>query len=80
MLHPGPDLTCRFGPLFLDVVPAGVAGHVLSLRVAAGTVGGDGAGSGDLVAFVIALFAQCCEQDDSPVGVESFSRLSSARR
>ena len=40
----------------------------MSLGVSAGAVGGDGAGPGDLVAFVVALFAKCREQDDPLIG------------
>ena len=42
----------------------------MSLRVAAGTVSGDGAGPGDLAAFVIALLPESREQDDPLVGSE----------
>ena len=42
----------------------------VSLRVTAGTVGGDGSGPGDLVAFVVALLAECREQDDPLVRSE----------
>ena len=34
----------------------------VSVRVTAGAVGGDDAGPGDLVAFVVALLAKCRKQ------------------
>ena len=47
-----PVFGCRFGPLVRDVVPAGVVGQVVSLRVTASTLSNNRAGPG--------AFIRCC--------------------